>query len=122
MSKIKDKIDAILEIYGSDVTHRVITFDSDFDQWGQPVQDSTSDSAVKAVKDNNFVKKIILAAGGKIPDGSSALIIKADVTIDIETSRLIYDGQTYSVTNVESLELSGEKLAQIVQIGLDSSN
>jgi len=121
MSKIKDKIDNILQLYGSDVTHRTNTPGAD-DTWGNPTVSSFSDATIKAVKDNNFIKQITMLSAGRFESGNASLIIKADVTIDTATDKVVYGGQTYNVSQVEALELSGELLAQIIEIGLDSSS
>lgn len=122
MSKTKDQIDSVIQRYGTDVTHRTITFDGTYDAFGEPQTSSTSDATVKAVKDNNLIKQVTLTSAGRVVDGSSSLIVKADVTVDPRTSKFVFGGQTYNVLEVEALELSGESLAQIILIGLDNSN
>lgn len=122
MSRIKTQIDSIISTYGTNVTHRVLTLNADIDAWGNPQTDSSADTTIKVVKDNNFVKQISLVASGRDIDANASLIASADVTFDMQTSKIIFGGQTYNITSIESLELSGENLAQIIEIGLDSSN
>lgn len=121
MSRTKQQIDRVIDKYGTNITHTTVTF-SGFDDWGEPTQSGTSDETIKAVKDNNFIKQMTLMAAGRYKDGQASLIVKADVTVDERTSKITYGGQTYNIMQVEMLELSGEQLAQIIEIGLDSSN
>lgn len=118
MSSYKQQIDSVIEKYGSNVTHRVKTYPGTYDAFGEPDVSTTTDTTIKAVKDSNLISNLSLTSAGRLSDSSALLIIKADVTVDERTSQFVFGGQTYNVMQVQSLELSGEVLAQLVEIGL----
>jgi len=119
MSKIKDKIDNILQTYGSDVTVLSNEIYEELDEWGDVVVTSSSIRTIKAVKDQNLLKKLILNSTGRVNTSSSVLIVNADEVFGVREDKVIFESQTYNITEINPLEISNKKLAQILTLGLD---
>jgi len=47
------------------------------------------------------------------------LIVNADEVFGVREDKVIFESQTYNITEINPLEISNEKLAQILTLGLD---
>jgi len=119
MSATKNKVDGVINKYGSNVTMVTKTISGTLDDWGEPVISSTASVTIKAVKDQNVIKQLARQSAGRVKGASASLIVKSDVTVDERTTRFTFDGQNYIVLGVQSLEMSGEVLAQIIDVAVE---
>lgn len=122
MSSVKTQIDGVIEQYGSNVTLRQIAYTGTTDQWGEYDTGASTDQTIKAVKDSNLISQFTLTSAGRVADASSVLIIRGDVVVNAKDYKIVMDGQTYNIMQQQPLEMSGEVLAQLLEIGIDSSN
>ena len=79
MSATKNKVDGVINKYGSNVTIVTKTISGTLDAWGEPVISSTSSSTIKAVKDQNVIKQLARQSAGRVKGASASLIVKSDV-------------------------------------------
>lgn len=119
MSATKNKVDGVINKYGSNVTMLTKTISATLDEWGEPVITGSSSTTIKAVKDQNLIKQLTLQSAGRVKGASASLIVKSDVTVDARTTKFSFDSQTYVVLAVQSLEMSGEVLAQIIDVAVE---
>lgn len=116
---VKTEIDGIIEEFGTDVSVVTNVINATLDEWGDPVIDSSSSRTIKAVKDRDLVRNLVLQSSGRVNAANSSLIVKAEESFDVRADKLQFSGQDYNILSIQELELSNELLAQIVEIALD---
>lgn len=115
MSARKDKIDSVLSTYGSDIIVRTKSYGAKND-FGVRSVSTTNDRTIKAVKDNYLQLNAQLNETGRMSAASSTLIVQADESFTANEDEIVFDGKSYYIMQIQPLELSGEVLANLLEI------
>lgn len=114
----KAQIDEVIETYGNEVTVETGVKDTELDEWGEPVELSSTQRTFKAVSDGNFTSRFIRGSQGKFDSADLILIAKGDEVFDTENDTIIFKGKRYKFLELEIYEPADVRLAQ--SLGLSS--
>lgn len=116
ITKVKAKIDEVIDTYGNDVIVTTIVQGVD-DEWGEPTEASSSDVTIKAVSDTNFIKKLRFGNFGKLAEAELQLITKGDSVFDVTLNKITLSGIVYKIISIEQYKVSDVILAQSLILG-----
>jgi hypothetical protein len=112
----KIQIDAVISTYGSTVTIETATLNPVLDDWGEPVETSSSSRVIKAVPDADVVSKFSRGSQGKFDDADLILTAQGDEVFDTKLDTIIFDGKRYKFLSLEKIRPADVMLANILTL------
>lgn len=117
VAAVKLQIDDVIDEYGNDTTIVTHTYNADTDEWGDPVSASDVSRVIKAVSDENLIRKLRFTSFGRLADATLTLIVKGDEVFDTSKDKVQFSGNTYNIMSVEQYKVSDIILAQALILG-----
>lgn len=104
----------LIEAYGNTIVIRspgTVTYD----EWGEPVPASQVDVTTIGVTDQYTIAQMRLTQFGRLQEGQSIVIIKADESVD-ENYTLLLDSVEYNVISIEKLQAADVVVALVLTV------
>jgi hypothetical protein len=114
-TNIRNAFSSVFDEWGSTVTltHQASVTQ---DEWGEEVVTDGTPLITVGVFDTKFLKRLQFTSAGRLPEGTSILLLKGTETVD-ENTKITADGIDYNILSIEEIKAANTVIVYQLTIG-----